>query len=361
MDGWRPKIAIYIPLVYTSFMSFRAWLSTITLVLIAVIIFFSRHELVHAWKLLEQVNIWVLLLLIPTQLLVYYAGAEMMFSYLRAKKTIEWISGLGLARMALEMNFVNHVLPSGGVSGISYMSWRLGKYGVSPGRATMAQVVRFAMGFVSFIVLLFVAVIIVTIDGSINRWIILVSSLLVIGMSSVIVGGIYLVSSQRRMNGFAGWLVRTVNRIVRKVTFGRKRSVLKRDAIITFFTEMHDDYLELKRDKRVLFVPFLWGLLFNVMDVALFVITFWALGVPTNPAPILIAYGVASVAGFFVVTPGGAGAYEAIMVAFLAVAGVSSGTAIAGIVLTRVIVLLTTIGLGYLFYQHAILKYGRQK
>jgi len=341
-------------------MSFRAWLSTITLVLIAVIIFFSRHELVRAWLLLENVNIWILLLMIPGQILVYYAGAEMMFSYLRSKKNIERIPPLGLARIALEMNFVNHVLPSGGVSGMSYMSWRLGKYGVTPGKATMAQIVRFAMGFVSFIALLFVAVIVVTIDGSINRWIILVSSMLVIGMSGTIVGGIFLVSSERRMNAFAAWFVRTVNRLVKKITFGRKKSIVKKDKILTFFTEIYEDYRALRRDKRVLIVPFLWGLLFNAADVALFVITFWALGAPINPAPILIAYGVASVAGFFVVTPGGAGAYEAIMVAFLAVAGISSGEAIAGIVLARVIILLGTIGFGYLFYQHAIVKYGKR-
>jgi uncharacterized membrane protein YbhN (UPF0104 family) len=69
---------------------------------------------------------------------------------------------------------------------------------------------------------------------------------------------------------------------------------------------------------------------------------------------------VATIAGFFVITPGGAGAYEAIMVAFLAVAGLDKGAAIAGIVLTRVILLLGTIGLGYLFYQRALIKYGRK-
>lgn len=340
-------------------MSFRAWLSTITLVFIAVIIFFARHELVAAWKLLAQVDIWILLLLIPGQLLVYYAGAEMMFSYLRSKKLIASVSGLGLARMALEMNFVNHVLPSGGVSGVSYMSWRLGQYGVSPGKATMAQMVRYVMGFVAFIFLLIIAVLIVTIDGSINRWIIFVSSGLVTGLVAIILGGIFVLSSKRRMSWLASWLTRTANKVVRKVTFGKVRAVVKHEQIELFFNDIHDDYVTLNRDKRVLIKPFLWGLLFNAADVALFMITFWALGVPTNPAPILIAYGVASIAGFFVVTPGGAGAYEAIMVAFLAVAGIASGTAIAGIVLTRVILLLGTIGLGYVFYQHAILKYGK--
>lgn len=342
-------------------MSFRAWLSTITLVLIAVIIFFSRHELIHAWKLLEQVNLWILLLLIPGQLLVYFAWGEMMFSFLRDKKAISHIKPLDQARISLEMNFVNHVLPSGGVSGISYTGWRLGGYGVSPGRSTMAQVVRYAMGFAAFIALLAVAVLVVTIDGGINRWIILVSSTLVSAMIGAVFALIFLMSSPTRMTKFSGWSTRMVNRIVRKVTFGRKQSVLDREKVDAFFDELHRDYRALRTEKHMLLKPFLWGLVFTAADAGLFLITFWALGVPVNPAPVLIAYGVAAMAGFFVLTPGGAGAYEAIMVAFLAIAGLGQGTAIAGIVLTRVILLLGTIGLGYLFYQHAILKYGKKR
>lgn len=341
-------------------MSFRAWLSIVTLVVIAVIIFFSRHELLRAWHLLESVNIWILALIIPGQLLVYYAGGEMMFSYLRSKKSIEKVPGISLARMALEMNFVNHILPSAGVSGISYMTWRLGKYGVSSGRATMAQAVRLVMGFVAFIALLAVAVILVTIDGNINRWIILMSTVLVTGLVGVIFGTGYLLSNQKRILSFAGWLARTVNAAVRKLTFGHKKETLQKSGVVAFFEEMHTDYIALRQDKKILIKPFLWGLVFTMADVSLFLITFWALGHPVNPAPILIAYGVATIAGFFVVTPGGAGAYEAIMVTFLAVAGLDQSTAIAGIVLTRVILLLGTICLGYLFYQHALVKYGKK-
>jgi uncharacterized protein (TIRG00374 family) len=342
-------------------MSFRAWLSVITLILIGVILYFARHELAHAWQLLEKVNIWILLLLIPGQLLVYFASGEMMFSYLRAKKSIEKASPFALARMSLEMNFVNHVLPSGGVSGISYMGWRLGHLGVSPGRAIMAQMVRFATGFIAFIALLIVSVLIVTIDGNVNRWIILVSSVLATAMILAIVAGVFLLSSTRRVTFFAGWLTRTVNRFVRKITFGHVKSVLKHSHVETFFIELERDFDALRKDKRMLIKPILWGIVYTLADVALFMITFWALGEPVNPAPILIAYGVATSAAFFVVTPGGAGAYEALMVTFLAIAGISQGAAIAGIVLTRVFVLLGTIGLGYLFYQHAIIKYGKHK
>jgi uncharacterized protein (TIRG00374 family) len=283
----------------------------------------------------------------------------MLFSYLRAKKSIDRIPPLSLARMSLEMNFVNHILPSGGVSGLSYMTWRLGKYGVTAGRATMSQVVRYAMSFAAMITLIAVSVIVVTIDGNINRWMILMSSLLVSGMVGAILGCMYLISSPRRMAKFGDWSVRFVNKIVRKVTFGRKKRILNHAKVSAFFDEMHKDFAALMEDKSILIRPFIWGIVFTLADVGLFMITFMALGEPINPAPILIAYGVASLAGFFVVTPGGAGAYEAIMVAFLAVAGISQGIAIAGIVLTRVILLLGTIILGYVFYQLAIVKYGK--
>jgi uncharacterized protein (TIRG00374 family) len=341
-------------------MSFKAWLSIVTLALVGVIIFFSRHELLHAWELLGRVNIWILLLLIPGQILVYYIGGEMMFSYLREKDAIRHIPASDLTKMSLEMNFVNHVLPTGGVSGISYMAWRLNKYGVPLGRATMAQMVRFTMTFVAYITLLLVAVLVVTIDGNINRWIIFVSSSLVLMTVVMVVATVYLLSSRERMWRFGGWLVRTTNHVVRKITFGRRRVVLRYGQVEKFFTDMHFDYLALRRDMRILTKPFLWGIAFTLADVSLFLITFWAMGSPVNPAPVLIAYGVAGMTGLVVATPGGAGAYEAVMVGFLALAGLEKSTAIAGIVLTRVILLLGTIILGYAFYQSALLKYGKR-
>lgn len=340
-------------------MSFKAWLSIATVLLMAAIIFASRDELLQAWRLLSSVNIWILLLLIPGQIFTYYVGGEMMFSYLRAKGSTQNIPPPDLARMALEMNFVNHVLPSGGVSGISYMTWRLGKYDIAPGRAAMAQIVRFAMAFAAYIALLPLAVLVVTIDGEVNRWIILISSGLV--LAAVVVGGLgaYVLSDRRRMWKSASLVVRQGNKLVKKLTFGRKKRVFKYREVEKFFTDMHFDFQALRKDRRILLRPFLWGLVFIAGEIILFLITFWSMGITVNPAPILIAYGVALVAGMVVVTPGGAGAYEAVMIGFLALAGLNRGEAIAGIVLTRVVLLLGTIVLGYAFYQKSILKYGK--
>lgn len=334
-------------------------MSVITLALIILVVYLSWDEIIEAWRQLETVNLWILSLLIPAQLLSYYATGEMVFEYLRGKGLISEASRFSLARVALEANFVNHVLPSGGVSGISYMSWRLTKFGVSPGSATMAQVVRYAVSFIAFVVLVSVAVLMITLDGNINRWIILVATTISSGMIVLLVGGVYLVSSRLRIHKFGRWMAKRVNGFVRRISFGRKKGILKRRAVENFFFDFHDDYVILRRDKKILTKPLIWAVINIVADVSIFLIAFWALGFSVNPAPILIAYGVASVAGFIVITPGGAGAYEAIMVAFLAVAGVTQNIAIAGILLARIALLIGTILLGYVFYQLTVLKYGK--
>ncbi len=347
--------------MYNESMSFRTWLSALTLILLVVIIYLARHEIADAWRLLGTVNLWILAIVIPMQLVVYYAAGETIFSYLRSKGSLQQVGGVACARMALEINFVNHALPSAGVSGISYMNWRLGNYGVKAGRATMSQIVRFAMTFISFIVLLLGSVLVITIDGNINRWIILFSCLLVIAMLSAIFGAIFMLSNRRRIIKVSAWLSQMTNTFVRRLTFGRVVQLVHESVFEVFFLEMHDDYAALIKDKRSLKKPFWWALLFNAGDVSLFFLTFLALGDVVNPAIILIAYGLASMAGFIFITPGGAGLYEAIMVSLLAVAGVASGVAIAGILLARVIILLFTIGLGYVFYQDALLRYGKGK
>lgn len=342
-------------------MSFRAWLSLITVVLLAVILFASRHELMRAWHLLGHVNLWILALMIPMQILVYFAGGEMIFSYLRGKGQMKEIKQYELVRVALEGNFVNHVLPSGGVSGVSYLTWRLGMYGVPAGRATMAQIVRHASTFISFAVLLLVSLFAVTLDGTVNRWMILASALLFGLITLAILGGIYLFSSLRRIDLFAGWIYRTINLVLRKITFGNKRKWLDEETIESFLKDMHEDFVELRRDKQLLVKPLFWGIIYTLGDAGLFMIAFWALGEVFNPAPILIAYGVATLAGLFVLTPGGAGAYEAIMVTFLAFAGIAGGVAIAGTLLARVVILLGTVLFGYVFYQHALSTYGGKR
>lgn len=341
-------------------LSLKTWVSVVTAVLVLLILVLARKELVQAWHLLTGVNLWILAILIPVLLLNYYASGEIFFAYLRAKKRLKEVPHFMQIRTTLEMNFVNHVLPSGGVSGVSYVTWRLGKLGVSSSRALMSQVVRVVLGIVAFLILLVIAVLAVTIDGSVNRFIILFSS----GIASVMIAAIgvciYVITSEKRIRTTSRVVSKYTNAFVRKVTFGRKKQLLDSAKTEAFMIDMHEDYGELRRDIMVLKWPFVWSIIFTVLEVAVFYIVFLALGVSVNPALILIAYGMGMLAGFAVITPGGAGAYEAIMIAFLTISGISGDVAVAGIILARSIILLAILGLGWGFYQQALSRGERR-
>ena len=162
-------------------MKFRTWLNIITLLLLALLIFLGRNEIVRAFEAVKSANLWILVAILPVQVLSYYAVGEVIFSYLRSKGDLKNTSRWGATRMAFELNFVNHILPSGGAAGFSYLGWVLGRHNVSPGRATMAQIVRYLLMFLSFTILLVLAVVFLFFSNKINVNIVIFSSVVAVG------------------------------------------------------------------------------------------------------------------------------------------------------------------------------------
>lgn len=340
-------------------MSFRSWSTIVTLILLGVVVYFGWPEIEHAFRLFGQVNLWILLLLMPVQFFCYYAVGEVIFSYLKSKGDIKHMSRLLTTRFALELNFVNHIIPSGGVAGFSYFGWLLSKYGVGVGRSAMAQLVRYVLMFLAFTSILIIAIIILIIEHKINSAILIISGILTVATIGIALLSVYVIKNKHRLVKFSIGLTKTINIILRVVTFGKKLDVVKQAKITNFFEDLHKDYVEIRQDKKLLLRPFIWSIVANLGDMALLSIAFMALGVWVSPAILFVAYGTAAISGFFSVTPGGVGAYEAIMVAFLASAGIPAGLAIAGTLVLRVSVLLGTIIFGYIFYQLTIFKYGK--
>lgn len=341
-------------------LSFRGWLTIITLALLAIVIVAAWPEIVEAARLMGQVNVWILLLLIPIQFASYYATGGMIFSYLRAKGELKNMSHWSTTRLALELNFVNHILPSGGAAGFSYLAWILSKHKVSVARSTMSQLIRFVLTFLSFVMLLVVAMIVLTVNHQIDHVTVFVGLALVVAAVGATFFVIWLVRSKKRLEKFSAWLTGTVNKLVSWVTRGKKPNIVKAAVLLDFFTGLHDDYLAIRRERKVLIRPFLWATIANILDVTLIWIAFWSLGFPLDPALLFVAFGIASIAGALSVTPGGAGVYEAVMVAFLAASGVTPEVAIAGTLLARVTLLSGTILFGYVFYQLTVIKYGKR-
>lgn len=340
-------------------MSPRHWITVVTLLLLAVVVFFGWPQISEAWGLTASVNLWIFALILPVQLMSYFAIAEVMYLYLRAKGYLNNITRWQLTRMSLESNFVDHIVPVPGAAGFSYSGWSLHRFGVSVSRSTMAQIVRLVLIFMSFVVMVLISVIILTFDNGVNRVTVGFTLIFVIASLGLTTFLIYVVSSKSRLIKTSNKGVRFINGLVCRLSKGKKRRLIKPDQADIFFTEIHNDYLSIRRDKKILLKPIVWSFISNFFDVLVIFIAFWSLGFVINPAALLIAFGLSSIAAVFAATPGGTGVYEAIMIAFLASSGVSAEVAIAGTLLARATLLTITIFFGYIFYQLTINKYGK--
>lgn len=341
-------------------LSSRGWLTSVTLTLLVIVVILAWPEILKAWGLLGQVDPWILFLLIPVQFLSYYTTGSIMFSYLRGKGDLEDMSHWSTTRLALELNFVNHILPSGGAAGFSYLAWVLKRHGVSVSRSTMAQIVRYVLTFLGFVILLALAMVILATQHHIGFITVFVGFILIIAAIASMWFFMWLFGDKARMQRFSRRLSHGINRFVSWLTRGRKRNTVEHSTMLEFFEGLHDDYVAIRSDRQILKRPLIWALITNALDVSLIWIVFWALGFPLNAALLFIAFGLASIVAAVAATPGGAGVYEAIMVTFLAASGVTPDVAIAGTLLARVVLLSGTILFGYVFYQLTVIKYGKR-
>ena len=335
----------------------RRWkliLNIVTLIALLVLIYAIRDQLKSTLNDLTRVNAWFLLLMVPVELINYHAQAKLyqrLFGIVGNKLSYGF-----LYRMALELNFVNHVFPSGGVTGISYFGMRLRDgQEITGGKATLIQVMKLGLTFLSFEVLIIVGLLSLTIMGRVNNLTILVagilSTLLVVGTF----GFAYIVGSKDRINSFFTALTKGLNRVI---------GVFRRDSPETInvtrarkvFDDFHGSYDELKTNRNQLKAPFWYALLANITEVMVLYVVFLAFGHAVNIGAVILAYGVANFAGLISVLPGGVGIYEALMTAVLATTGIPASVSLPVIVMYRVLNTALQLPPGYYFYHRNLTK-----
>lgn len=348
---------------------FKKILSVITIVLVAVIAYIAFTEEVvidgetmTMWaatiRAFTELNIWVLLMLIPEQIFMYFAAGQMYFAFLRARQGIQ-ITQRKLMRVSLEINFVNTALPSAGVSGLGYLIWRLKSFNISPGQVSFIHVLRYAISALANTIQTWIAIIIVLISGAViagGDWAIWLAGGIALGIQAIIFIAWLIVRRQKNVDWFAATASKLINKLVKWVTKGRKRVFLREDTVNKFFSDLHEDYLAIKRNKKILAKPIIWGAIYAFLELATYWVVACALGHPEILPQIMIAEGVASVVGTVLVTPGGVGGYEGAMIAIMVATGVDLSTATIVVVVTRITVLLGTIASGWGFYQHALMS-----
>ncbi len=308
-----------------------------------------------AW---QEMNVPVLFALIPEQMAMYFAAGQIYFAFLKQKKTFK-VSKAKLTRISLEINFVNHALPSGGASGLAYLIWRLKDLHVTAGQISFIHGLRYGICAIANTVQTFIAVIIVLAAGCVapeNQWAIWLAVLIAVGIQIIILICWLIVRKQKNVDWLSNNATRAINRVMRKITRGKKRKLLNEDSVTRFFGDLRNDYLWIRRNRRILGGPIIWGAIFSFLELATYWVVGIAMGHPEILPQIMIAEGVASVVGTVVPTPGGLGGYEGAMVAIMAATGVDLSVSIIVVAVTRVCVLLGTIVSGWGFYQHALMS-----
>jgi len=307
-----------------------------------------RDQVFETIRNLRGANPWPILLLLPLALFNHYSQAKLYQSVFQILG--ERFRTRALVRLSLELNFVNNVFPSGGVSGFSYLSLRLRKEGVPAGKATLVQIMRFALLFMSFQVLLGIGLLLLAFGGDASGFVMLVagslSTLLFIGTAAVI----FIISSKQRINAFFTTLTRGLNKLIHVVR-PKHPETISIDKVESIFTELHNNYRMLRSNLRKLLRPLGFALLSNIAEVTAIFSVFAAFGYFINPGAIIIAYAVANFAGIVSVLPGGIGIYEGLMTGVFAAAGVPPGISLPVVIAFRVVSMSIQLPPGYYFYQ----------
>ena len=339
--------------------SFRSLLVFLTFILVAIVIYKNWGDIETTFLHIQEANLLVLILLIPEQLLMLYAGGKVLFSYLEHKglKKRKYPRAWTMMRIALESNFTKQAFPSAGISAAAYLSWRLVPYGSSPAQTSFMYILRqvIIVGVNQIQTLIATFFVVATTDlTAAGRVVVFLSFLVALG-TGLLMGAIFVFkTSKRRIDWFADRGTRFVNFVVRIFTFGKKRKVVDEKKVGGFLLELHENYLFAKENKVALKKPVIWGAIYSVCEIMTYFIVGCSLGHPEILPQIMIGEAIGSVLG--VVVP--YGIYELGMAGAMASLGVNVGVASLVVVITRVLVLGETMTLGFLLYHRAIRRNG---
>ncbi len=316
----------------------RNWkmiLNIVTIVALVVLAYAIRDQFKQTYNDLFRINAWALLLMIPAQVLNYDAQTRLyrsLFAIVGNK-----LSYKQLFKSSLELNFVNHVFPSGGVTGISYWGLRMRGEHITSAKATAVHLIKLVMLFLSFEVLIIFGVFALAVQGHMSNIILLLAGSITTVLVIVTAGFGFIIGDKKRIAGFFTYVTKVLNKILHKFRGGNKRETINTAGVQSLFEDLHDNYVFISKDWRQLKGPFVWALMANVWEIMTIYVVYVAFGEWVNIGAVILAYAVANFAGLISVLPGGIGVYEALMTLTLSATGVPSRLSLPVTVMYRVI------------------------
>jgi len=332
----------------------RRWkllVNVATVVALLVLMIAIRDQLVVTLENFRKINGWVVLLVLPIQMINYHAQTKLyqgLFEVVGNK-----LSYSKLYKAALELNFVNNVFPSAGVAGISYFGMRLRNGEITGGRATLIHIMKLFLLLLSFEVLLIAGLCMLAIGDKANDFVLLLTSSFTTLMVVGTVAFVMMLGSQRRINTTFTFLTKALNRLLHIFLPGSPETIniARAQQVVE---DLHVNYKLIETRWRQLKAPFFWALIANMSEIASIYVIYIAFGELVNVGAVILAYAVANFAGLVSVLPGGVGVFEALMTATLVAAGVPAAISLPVTIMHRVINTLVQVPPGYILYHRAL-------
>lgn len=351
----------------------RQKLTLVAGLIFASLIYFNFEVIEKAFNQLGKTDLRIFAIVPVMFAASYFCIANYYVSFFRAfgkKLYLPRVYGLVFA-----LNFVNQILPSGGLSGMTYFIYGIDKTRkkVSTGLATLSHFGRYMFSYASyFFVLAAALVFILTGDDQLARDFLTEGITLfglqvsgigiliwLVGSSVLLISLIWwVISSKSRVDSFIGGAGRFIDWVSRKFRGGKR--LFGTDAISKTVTDFHQGYIEIRKHGTRMLRPLLFMVLSTTFEVLVVYFSYLAVGAEINPGILMVAFTLANVAGVISVIPGDVGVHETVMLVMLALIGVDSGVALSGALLYRVLIKFLYTGIGFIFYNR-ILKPAKQQ
>ncbi len=328
-------------------MNWRRLLLLAAFVAVMILIISNLGQLDQFLHLLKQLRWYLLSLVFIIQAISYYANAKYYQSVLAIFDY--QVPFYILYELALSVNFVNQVFPTGGVSGASHLSSQLmGR--VPVGKTTLIQLLRYIFTYLSFLVVLVAGFLMLFLGGNVNRITVRIILLMIV---VILVGSgvmLVLIRDRSRVEKIAQSGVRGIYRVLNWFSRKKKRQ-LNEQKLKQFFDDFYHGYEILLANPRRWRRPLQYTLLGNLAEVGTVYAVFIAFNHWVNFGAVVVAYLVANIVSLVSVFAGGVGFYEAAMVATLVALGLPLTISLSAVLVYRVLNFWLFLPFGFYFYR----------
>lgn len=330
----------------------------IALVGFGLLIYYQRETLKDTWEALLDARLIFVLLLPLLQVINYF-----LIGNYYGKMFAQFGTNISQTRswgVVAAMNFVNQVLPSGGLSGITYLAYGFHS-SIESGKTTLIQIGRYVFAFTAYAILLPLAILLLARQGRFEDlldiskdasgnvgiiitsvlfvvFILLVISLLISDKTSHVLGA----NSQKVIN----WFNRTIL---------RRPQVYEFKFLKQLNSEFHDGVSFFKQKGFKGIIPGVFMLLSACVEIAIVYVSVLAVGGgEVGLAPVFFAFIAANIVGVISIIPGDVGVHEATVILVLAAFGVDEPVAISATLLYRVFNKVIFLPIGFYFYTNIL-------